>query len=355
MSLLEITDLVIAHDPVSRGRLPVRRDAVVARLEAAGDRRGARIAAGLPCDAAGVLDPGAVDRRLVAIHTELQRLSEEIRHGERVAALLRPLLTALRAADPAAPLRVVDIGTGLGYLPRWLAAANALTGATDGSAPTPGRPGAAPVGGAGPVPGPAAVPADAAGSPPHPATGPAVELIGVDYHAALVAEADRLAQAEGLACRFVQGDAFALDEPATVYISSGVLHHFRGPDLDAFFRAQSADRSGAAAFCHFDIAATGLAPVGAWIFHRARMRDPLGRHDGVVSARRAHDDRTLLRAAAHAKGLVPLVYEPRTRSNPFCTTLRPVLGIRPDLLPAVRAALGDGPSGRLLGTAEATG
>ncbi|MFI1399516.1 class I SAM-dependent methyltransferase [Streptomyces sp. NPDC020681] len=309
MHLLEISDLVVDHDPATLERLPVRRDAVVARLAAAGDRRGARIAAGLACDGDGVLDPCAVDRRLVAVHTELQRLSEELRIGERIAELLRPILAAASAAEPGVPLRVVDVGCGLGYLVRWLAASAVLS------------------------------------------TAQPVDLVGVDFNAALVAEAERLARAENLPCRFVRGDAFAPDQRApggvTVYVSTGVLHHFRGSDLPAFFAAQSA--SGAAAFCHFDIAATGLAPIGAHVFHRARMRDPLGRHDGVVSARRAHDDATLLRAAGHADGMVPLVYEPRGRSNPFCTTLRPVIGVRPGLLPALREGLGRRPSGRLVG------
>ncbi len=308
MQLLEISDLVVDHSPGARDRLPVRRADVVARLAAAGDRRGARIAAGLVCDADGVLDPDAVDRRLVAVHTELQRLSEELRLGDRIADLLRPLGAAIRAAAPAGrPLRVVDVGCGLGYLVRWLAASGAL--------------------------------------------GAGVELLGMDFNPALVAEAERLARDEGLDCRFVGGDAFALAEPATVYVSTGVLHHFRGPDLDAFFAAQSAPET--EAFCHFDIAATSLTPVGAWIFHRARMRDPLGRHDGVVSARRAHDDATLLRAAGHAAGMVPLVYEPRGLSNPFCTTIRPVLGVRPALVAPLRAALGPAASSRLIG-AEGT-
>ncbi|MEK0097011.1 methyltransferase domain-containing protein [Streptomyces sp. A475] len=310
MQLIEISDLVVDHDPGTRERLPVRGADVVARLVAAGDRRGARIAAGMALDDDGNLDPLAVDRRLVAVHTELQRLSEELRLGDRIAELLRPLLAVIRAAGRSdGPLRVVDVGCGLGYLVRWLAASGAL--------------------------------------------GPDVDLVGVDFNAALVTEAGRLARAEGLPCRFVRGDAFALDEPATVYVSTGVLHHFRGDDLDAFFAAQATP--GTAAFCHFDIAATGLAPIGAWVFHRARMRDPLGRHDGVMSARRAHDDETLLAAAAHADGLTPLVYEPRGRSNPFCTTLRPVVGVRPDLLPPLRAELGPGPSGRLVGRADTMG
>jgi hypothetical protein len=153
----------------------------------------------------------------------------------------------------------------------------------------------------------------------------------------LVGEAERLAHAEGLNCHFIHGNAFDLPKAATVYVSTGVLHHFRGPALATFFQAQAA--SPAQAFCHFDIAATRLAPIGAWVFHRARMRHPLGRHDGVVSARRAHSDETLLRAA-DVPGIRPLLYEPRGAVNPFCTTLRPVIGVRPQPEEPLRRALG---------------
>ena len=241
MHHLEISDLITDTDPAGGARLPVSRAAVVRRLVENGDRRAARIVAALPVGPDGVLDPVAVDRLMVGVHTELQRLSEELRIGERLAHVLGPLFTAIRASGHAGPLRLVDVGCGLGYLVRWLAATGAL--------------------------------------------GPDVELVGVDLDAALVNEADRLARVEGLACRFVHGNAFDLPEAATVFVSTGVLHHFRGPALAEFFRAQAA--SPALAFCHYDIAATRLAPIGAWVFHRARMRHPLGRHDGVASALRA--------------------------------------------------------------------
>ncbi|WP_126638010.1 class I SAM-dependent methyltransferase [Embleya hyalina] len=309
MSPLEVSDLIVDHHPGSLDRVPVARADVVATLRAAGQSRGARIAARLPVLDGGLLDPAYVDRRLVAVHTELQRLSEELRIPERLAHLLGPLLTAVRSAEDAPDrIRVVDIGCGLGHVVRWLAA--------------------------------------------HEVLGPDVEVVGADVHAALVAEATRLADDEGLPCRFTRANAFRLDETApgtiptpgaavraaTVYISTGLLHHFRGPDLDTFFAAQATPDT--VAFCHYDIAATRIAPFGAWLFHRARMRDPLGRHDGVASARRAHDDTTLLHAARAARPLVPLIHEPTTRSNPLCTTLRPVLGIRPDLVGPLRAALG---------------
>ncbi|MFF5505684.1 class I SAM-dependent methyltransferase [Streptomyces roseolus] len=295
MHQYEISDLITVVEPHSGRRLPVRRADVTRLLRENGDRRAARIVAELPVDRDGVLDPHAVDRLLISVHTELQRLSEELRIGERLIHVLRPLFSAIRstAGAPSGPYRLVDVGCGLGYLVRWLAATGAL--------------------------------------------GADVELVGVDLDAALVGEADRLARAEGLDCRFVHGNVFDLPEAATVYVSTGVLHHFRGAALTDFFHAQAA--SPAQAFCHFDIAATRLAPIGAWVFHRARMRHPLGRHDGVVSARRAHSDETLLRAAA-APGIRPLLYEPRGSANPFCTTLRPVIGVRPHLEAPLRLALG---------------
>ncbi|MGW4380955.1 class I SAM-dependent methyltransferase [Kitasatospora sp. NPDC004531] len=304
MSVLEISDLITAVDPVTGGRLPVRRAEVVARLRAHGDGWAARIVAGLPVDGDGILDAAAVDRLLIGVHTEMQRLNEELRIGERLVHLLGPLFTAIRASGAPGPYRLVDVGCGLGYLVRRLAATGAL--------------------------------------------GADVELLGVDLDAALVGEAGRLARAEELNCRFVHGDAFALPEAATVYVSTGVLHHFPEPALAGFFATQGA--SSALAFCHYDIAATGLAPVGAWMFHRARMRHPLGRHDGVASARRAHGDEVLLRAAA-ASGMRPLLYEPRRVANPFCTTLRPVLGVRPHLEAPLRRALGRS-SRRLLGAEQ---
>ncbi|MEV0958721.1 class I SAM-dependent methyltransferase [Streptomyces sp. NPDC049951] len=294
MPRLEISDLITAVDPRTGRRLPVRRAEVIRQLRGSGDARAAALVAGLPVDADGILDPLAVDRLLISVHTELQRLNEELRMADRLVHVLGPLFAAIRTTTGQhGPFRLVDIGCGLGYLIRRLASTNAL--------------------------------------------GTDVELMGVDLDTSLVGEAGRLARAEGLDCAFVHGNAFTLPEAATVYVSTGILHHFRGPDLATFFQAQAA--SPAQAFCHFDIAATGLAPIGAWIFHRARMRHPLGRHDGVVSAQRAHSDETLLRAA-DVPGIRPLLYEPRSVANPFCTTLRPVIGVRPPLEAPFRLALG---------------
>jgi SAM-dependent methyltransferase len=287
---VEISDLITRHDPVTGASLPVARGDVIEALLAAGDRRAARIVSSMP-HRDGILDALAVDRLLIRTHTELQRLNEELRIAEQLAELLKHLLTAV--SRPGRPARVVDVGCGIGYVIRWLATHRTLGD---------------------------------------------VELCGVDFNAALIGQASRLAAREQLECRFIHGDAFGLRESATVYISTGVLHHVNQAELPTFFRAQ--ERAGAQAYCHFDIAATRLAPLGAWIFHRARMREPLGRHDGVVSARRAHDDHTLMTAASAAAGLVPLLYRPVEHTNPFCASVRPILAVRARYLPSLRAALG---------------
>jgi SAM-dependent methyltransferase len=292
MAALEISDLVVAWDPGTGDRIPVRRADAAARLRDAGDERAARLVERLPARG-GFLDPDAVDRLLVRVHTELQRLNEELHMADRFAEVLLPVLTAVRAAGGSG-LRIVDIGCGLGYVVRSLAASGVL--------------------------------------------GDDVELVGVDFNRALVAEATRLAESERLPCRFLSADAFALREDATVYLSNGVLHHFPAADLGEFFRAQN--RPGTRAFVHYDIAATPLAPIGAWVYHRARMREPLGRHDGVASARRAHGDRVLLSAAAEADGMDVFVFSPAWHATPFCAAMRPVIGIRTELTDDFRRALG---------------
>jgi len=293
--LLEVSDLVFAHDPGSGDRVPVRRADVVTQLNAAGDRGAARRVARPPVDHHAMLEPAVVDELLIRMHTQLQRLWEELRQGDLGVSLLKPLLATIRAAAPsgAPPLRVVDVGSGLGYFVRWATATGAL--------------------------------------------GPGVELVGYDLNEVLVREARRLAAAEGLACRFEAGDAFALPGGADVFISSGVLHHFGAQQLPAFFAGQR----DASAFLHWDPVPTYLAPVGAWVFHRARMRDPLARHDGVRSIQRAHADDVLLEAAsAGAPAMATALHGLPNHRLPILDVIRPVIGVRPALAQPFRGALG---------------
>jgi SAM-dependent methyltransferase len=290
----EISDLVVAYDPATLARLPVERDAVLGELERHRMLGAVRLVARWP-HAGGLLDARFVDGVLLRAHLELQRLSEEFRQGERVREVLRPIIEALRAEGVPAPYRVVDVGCGLGYVVRWLARYGEL--------------------------------------------GPDTRLLGCDYNASFVLRAARFAAEERLPCAFVVGNAFRLDEPATIFISTGVIHHFRGEGLDRFLAGQAS--SGAHAFVHCDIKPTYLAPLGAWIFHQARMREPLARHDGVLSALRAHPGETLTSAARrNCPDHAVAVLDGARELLPVLKVMQALVGVRRALAPALRARLG---------------
>lgn len=277
--LIELTDLLIdiGPDGVRRSvRLADVLDVAVAR----GDRWGERILRSFPTSG-GMLDDEWVDRVMVAVHVEIQRLSEEFRHGARMAGHLVPVLEGLRRAGHPPPYRIVDVGCGTGYVIRWLAAN---------------------------------------------LHDPDVELVGVDLDPALVAAARSLAATDGVRCRFEVADAFALDEPATVLCSTGVAHHFRGDDLGRFFASH--ERSDAAAFVHVDFQPSRIAPIGAWLFHHTRMRLAISRHDGVRSAQRAHPTEVLAAAAtAHAPRFETWLAARRVRHTPFPCVLTTLVGV----------------------------
>lgn len=290
----EISDLIVDFDPATLARRPVRKRDVVNAFAAAGNGRAARIVSNMP-ERDGVLDPDAVDRLLVRVHCEMQRVSEEFQHGQRVAELLQPLLDVLRTTGAPRPLRVVDVGCGTGYVVRWLAARGGL--------------------------------------------GADVELVGADYNRALVDEASRLAGVENLPVQFVNANVFALREPATVFLSTGVIHHFRGRALVEFFRQHEQPR--AAAFLHFDFQPSVLAPFGSWLFHAVRMRERLARHDGVLSAIRAHPAAALLEAARQgAPGYRTAMYSTRLWFLPIPRSFHTLVGIRPALCDALTGRLG---------------
>jgi SAM-dependent methyltransferase len=296
----EISDLVVAYDPATLARLPVRRDQVLAELEAHRMRRAMRIVSRWPHDR-GVLDAAHVDRVLLTAHHELTRLSEEFRQGERMMRILRPLLQSLRNSGVRAPYRVVDVGCGLGFVLRWLAAYGGL--------------------------------------------GSDVILTGYDYNAAFVQLAQELADEERLACRFVVANAFRLDEQATIFTSTGVIHHFRGAGLTQFLTQQAA--AGPSAFVHADIKPTYLAPLGSWMFHEARMREPLARHDGVLSALRAHPGERLIEAThGSCPGFTSAMFDGQRELLPILRVMQMLVGIRRELLPAFLGELG--PLGRHL-------
>jgi trans-aconitate methyltransferase len=290
----EISDEIVRFDPGTLARLPVEKLSAASAFEALGDHRSVVYVRSLP-DAGGLLNEQAVDAALVQAHYEMQRIAEEFEHGQRVTELLRPVLATLRRAGVSPPFRVVDLGCGIGYAVRYLAARGRL--------------------------------------------GDDVTLLGADFNPALIGEARRLAAREALDCEFAVADAFALPEPGTVYLSTGVLHHFPETALPGFFAGH--ERPATWAFLHFDFQPSVYLVPGAWLFHVLRTRHPLARHDGVVSARRTWGDRVLTeKARAGAPGFTVGVFGTYLWRTPVRRVFSAVVGVRPEIADAFREGLG---------------
>lgn len=291
---MEICDAIVAYDPATLERLPVSKTAVVEQFSRDGNARATAVVKALPALPDGALDPHAVDALLIRVHCEMQRMSEELQHGRRAAELLRPLIAALREQG-CARIRLVDVGCGTGFVLRWLAAREDL--------------------------------------------GEDVELVGADYNRALVEQAQRLADAERLKARFVVANAFKLDQAATVILSTGVLHHFRGEALTALFAQH--ERAETLAFVHFDFQPSIFCVPGAWLFHAVRMREPLALHDGVLSARLAHDGPAMLAAArSGAPGFESTLFSRKLWHLPVPRAFHSIVGVRPRLREAFIRRLG---------------
>ena len=291
----EISDVIVSFDPETLQRKPVVKSDVVRQFSELGNRTAVRVVERIP-EREGVLDPAAVDRLLVTSHCEMQRMSEEFQHGRRVGELLKPVIKALHEGGVKDRIRIVDIGCGTGFIVRWLAA-NAYFGDD-------------------------------------------VEVIGVDFNEALIEEARRLAAIEKLNCTFLVANAFRLDHPAAIYLSTGILHHFRGQGLVELLRQH--DRKETHAFVHYDFHSSPMAPFGSWLFHAVRMREPLAKHDGILSAVRAHKSRYLLEAArAAAPGFVSAIYGTRLWRLPIPRVFHSLVGIRPAYHPAFVRNMGN--------------
>ena len=291
----EISDLVIQHDPKTLRRLPVSKEEIRKPFEATGNRKALRVIEGIP-DRDGFLDPLAVDRLMLTVHWEMQRLAEEFYHGRRVFHLLRAIIAAMRANGYSGPIRIVDVGCGIGYTIRWLAARTNLPQED-------------------------------------------VELTGVDLNSTLIHEATRLASVESLPCRFIHGDAFSADLRGQIYISTGVLHHFRGESLSSFLARH--DSAATHAFIHYDFQPWLLAPVGSWFFHILRMRTGLARHDGVLSTARAYSAQTLVRAARTAvPSLAAGIFGAKIWNTPAPRVFHALVGFRRELVPQLKSSLG---------------
>jgi SAM-dependent methyltransferase len=291
----EITDLIIEHDPRSLDRLPLTKQDVLEVFRRFNNQKALRAVNAIP-DRGGILDPRAVDRLLLQTHWEMQRLSEEFYHGHRVAELLKAVIRAIRNTGFAGSLRVIDVGCGIGYTVRWLAAHTTLPSENVG-------------------------------------------LSGIDLNRTLVNEAARLATLENLPCRFSQGDAFAPAVAGNIYLSTGVIHRFRGDSLLKFLACH--EHADSRAFLHFDFHPWLLASVGSWFFHILRMRTAIARHDGVLSAVRAHSGQTLTAASRSAlPGFVSGIYGANIWGTPAPRVFQTLLGVRPQLLSELKSQLG---------------
>jgi SAM-dependent methyltransferase len=291
----EITDLIVQHDPHTLARVPVRKQDVLEVFGKFGNRKAIRAVEGLP-ERDGWLDEKEIDRLLVRTHWEMQRLGEEFYHGPRVYELLRAVIAAVRNGGFEGELKVVDVGCGIGYDIRWLAARTELVKK-------------------------------------------GVELAGFDLNSALIHEANRLSAAEQLPCRFLHGDAFSLDHSGHIFLSTGVIHHFRGQGLREFLERH--ERPETQAFLHFDFQPWFLAPYGSWFFHFLRMRTALARHDGVLSAARAHSASTLAEAArSAAPGFASGIYGAKIWNTRAPRVFHTLLGIRRPLIEGLGKALG---------------
>ncbi len=277
---------------MSLERRPVRYEAVRSVFEAESNGWALRILDRIPRDGP-YLDACAVDDMLVRAHAELQRLNLEFQHAARVMRLLGPAVRACRAVGHRGPVHVVDVGCGPGAMVRELARSDAL--------------------------------------------GAGVHWTGCDFNSAFVRTATTLARREGTRCRFRTANALTLDEPATILLSTGMIHHLRGDALTDFFASQALPHT--LASIHYDITPSWAAPIGAVLFHFARMRIPLAQHDGIHSALRAHSDETLVSAARSAARTVAFFQRP-SPWFPVVRVLRPVVVLRPDLLAPLRRELG---------------
>jgi SAM-dependent methyltransferase len=286
-----VLDVLWANDADGE-RLPVAKLAAIDRLRASDQSRAATLVEGLAANG-GILDEDAVNDAFLAVHLELARLSEFVHVPQRMAHSLRPIVERLRSSGEG-PIRVIDLGCGIGYDTRVLAATQAL--------------------------------------------GEGVEYIGLDFNGLLVDAARRLADAEDIPVSFRKGDAldpstWLADPDRTVVVSSAVLHHLGRDKLTAFFATTALSR--VAAFAHFDVNPGLWADVGAWVLHQTRMREPISRHDGSLSMRRAFTTSDLWE---HATAGTAANYHLRcdTVTNLYPRPeqiVRPIMGMRADLGP----------------------
>ena len=278
----EISDLIVQYDLATLERIPVQREEALQKCFSWYARS---VIASIPHND-GILCEATVDRMLLEAHQELQRLWEEFFHAQRIASILKTLVKSLRSMGIDRKIRVVDIGCGIGYVLRWVATYSSVS--------------------------------------------QDISLLGVDFNQTLISYAKELAKSEKLDVEFRVANAFELDVPVDIFISSGVLHHFPNDALERFFEQQA--KCNPLAFAHFDPQYGWATPVGSFMFHFSRMRTPLARYDGFLSAARAHSGVVLEQTTQKCiKNLSLYRYNPPIPWLPLLRTMTGVIAIHPSV------------------------
>lgn len=88
----EVSDVITAHDPQTLVRMPVHKQEILRFFT--GNRQAQSVINRIP-EHKGLLDTVAVDRLLLQVHWEMQRMAQEFHHGARILELLQPLIAAI--------------------------------------------------------------------------------------------------------------------------------------------------------------------------------------------------------------------------------------------------------------------
>jgi SAM-dependent methyltransferase len=204
-----------------------------------------------------ILDDPSVDPALARRSLHDVALANRLFGGRR--AILREVRALMRALPSGRPIRLLDIGTGLGDIP---SAASRLAAGTDRR----------------------------------------LETIGLELEPLLASEAQKVCDMA------VAADALALpfaDGSIDIVTCSQVLHHFEDDAAQRLLR--ECTRVARCGVVIGDLRRSWFAVAGLWLSSFALGFHPVSRHDGVVSILRGFTRRDLTLLVEGATGLRPVV------------------------------------------------
>lgn len=204
-----------------------------------------------------ILDDPTIDPALARRSLHDVVLANRLFGGRR--AILREVRRLLRDLPPGRPIRLLDIGTGLGDIP---SAASRLAARADRR----------------------------------------LDTIGLELEPLLAAEARRVCDMA------VAGDALALpfaDGSIDIVTCSQVLHHFEDEAAQRLLR--ECTRVARCGVVIGDLRRSWLAVAGLWLSSFVLGFHPVSRHDGVVSILRGFTRHDLAMLVERATGLRPVV------------------------------------------------